>query len=148
VLVSNRAANTISKIDLQTLSRGRPVPGPGGPDDMELLSDGKTCWSRRAGPASSRMIDTTSQEGRAPGQGGQVAARRVDAGPCSRASKKLGSCARWPSLIGCGRARRGACDKPVYLTFDTGHMGVAPLVAECCKRQQVKAPSSWPTRRR
>jgi peptidoglycan-N-acetylmuramic acid deacetylase len=32
-----------------------------------------------------------------------------------------------------------ACDKPVYLTFDTGHMGVAPLVAEVLNRQQVKA---------
>ena len=29
--------------------------------------------------------------------------------------------------------------KPVYLTFDTGHMGVAPLVAEVLKRQGVKA---------
>lgn len=32
-----------------------------------------------------------------------------------------------------------ACDKPVYLTLDTGHMGVAPLVAEVLQRQQVKA---------
>ena len=32
-----------------------------------------------------------------------------------------------------------ACDKPVYLSFDTGHMGVAPLVAEVLKRQGVKA---------
>jgi peptidoglycan/xylan/chitin deacetylase (PgdA/CDA1 family) len=32
-----------------------------------------------------------------------------------------------------------ACDKPVYLTFDTGHMAVAPLIAEVLKRQQVKA---------
>lgn len=32
-----------------------------------------------------------------------------------------------------------ACDKPVYLSFDTGHMGVAPLVAEVLNRQQVKA---------
>jgi peptidoglycan-N-acetylmuramic acid deacetylase len=31
-----------------------------------------------------------------------------------------------------------ACDKPVYLTFDTGHMAVAPLVAEVLGRQQVK----------
>ena len=31
-----------------------------------------------------------------------------------------------------------ACDKPVYLTFDTGHMGVAPLVAEVLKRQNVR----------
>jgi peptidoglycan/xylan/chitin deacetylase (PgdA/CDA1 family) len=30
------------------------------------------------------------------------------------------------------------CAKPVYLTFDTGHMGVADLVAEVLKRQQVK----------
>ncbi len=28
--------------------------------------------------------------------------------------------------------------KPLYLTFDTGHMGVAPLVAEVLKRQDVK----------
>ena len=31
-----------------------------------------------------------------------------------------------------------ACDKPVYLTFDSGHMGVAPLVAEVLKRHDVK----------
>ena len=31
-----------------------------------------------------------------------------------------------------------ACDKPLYLTFDTGHMGVAPLVAEVLARQQVQ----------
>ena len=31
-----------------------------------------------------------------------------------------------------------ACTRPVYLTFDTGHMGVAPLVAEVLARQQVK----------
>ena len=31
-----------------------------------------------------------------------------------------------------------ACDKPLYLSFDTGHMGVAPLVAEVLARQQVK----------
>ena len=32
-----------------------------------------------------------------------------------------------------------ACTKPVYLTFDTGHMGVAPLVADVLRRQQVRA---------
>lgn len=31
------------------------------------------------------------------------------------------------------------CDKPVYLTFDTGHMEVAPLVAEVLQRHQIKA---------
>lgn len=32
-----------------------------------------------------------------------------------------------------------ACVKPVYLTIDTGHMGVAPLVADVLARHQVKA---------
>jgi peptidoglycan/xylan/chitin deacetylase (PgdA/CDA1 family) len=31
-----------------------------------------------------------------------------------------------------------SCDKPAYLTLDTGHMGVAPLVADVLNRQQVK----------
>ncbi|MBU0916881.1 polysaccharide deacetylase family protein [Aquabacterium parvum] len=31
------------------------------------------------------------------------------------------------------------CDKPVYLTIDTGHMGVASLVADVLTRHQVKA---------
>lgn len=31
-----------------------------------------------------------------------------------------------------------ACDKPVYLTFDTGHMGVAPLIADVLRRHDVK----------
>lgn len=31
-----------------------------------------------------------------------------------------------------------ACDQPVYLTFDTGHMGIAPLVAEVLQRQDVR----------
>ena len=31
------------------------------------------------------------------------------------------------------------CERPVYLTFDTGHMGVAPLVAEVLARQGVLA---------
>jgi peptidoglycan/xylan/chitin deacetylase (PgdA/CDA1 family) len=41
------------------------------------------------------------------------------------------------SLI-CGPAQ-AACEKPVYLTLDTGHMGVAPLVADVLKRQHVLA---------
>ena len=32
-----------------------------------------------------------------------------------------------------------ACTQPVYLSFDTGHMAVAPLVAEVLKRHDVKA---------
>ena len=38
-----------------------------------------------------------------------------------------------------GAAGQNDCKKPLYLTFDTGHMEVAPLVAEVLKRQQVRA---------
>ena len=31
-----------------------------------------------------------------------------------------------------------ACEKPVYLTLDTGHMGVADLIADVLNRQQVR----------
>ncbi len=36
-------------------------------------------------------------------------------------------------------ATAAGCTRPVYLSFDTGHMGVAPLVAEVLQRHQVKA---------
>lgn len=42
VLVSNRAANFINKIDTATLTVVDKFPGPSGPDDMEVLGDGKT----------------------------------------------------------------------------------------------------------
>ena len=46
-------------------------------------------------------------------------------------------------LIAClalvpGIAGAKSCEKPVYLTFDTGHMDIAPLVAEILKRQEVR----------
>ncbi|MFT4195158.1 polysaccharide deacetylase family protein [Ottowia sp.] len=48
-------------------------------------------------------------------------------------------------LIAAGACPAGAIGQkdaetcaPVYLTFDTGHMGVAPLIAEVLKRHQVK----------
>jgi peptidoglycan/xylan/chitin deacetylase (PgdA/CDA1 family) len=34
--------------------------------------------------------------------------------------------------------RAQPCDKPLYLTFDTGHMEVAPLVAEVLRRHDVQ----------
>jgi peptidoglycan-N-acetylmuramic acid deacetylase len=37
-----------------------------------------------------------------------------------------------------GLALAATCSQPVYLTFDTGHMGVAPLVADVLKRHDVK----------
>ena len=37
-----------------------------------------------------------------------------------------------------GASALNDCKNPVYLTFDTGHMGIAPLVAEVLQRQNVK----------
>jgi peptidoglycan-N-acetylmuramic acid deacetylase len=45
-----------------------------------------------------------------------------------------GALAAFTALAGTAQA----CDKPVYLTFDTGHMEVAPLVAEVLKKHDVK----------
>jgi DNA-binding beta-propeller fold protein YncE len=52
VFVSNRVANTISMIDMQSLSVVADLPGPGGPDCMEVLADGRTLlvssrWARK-----------------------------------------------------------------------------------------------------
>lgn len=52
LFVSNRVANTISLIDTQTMSVVSELPGPGGPDCMELLSDRRTLllssrWARK-----------------------------------------------------------------------------------------------------
>ena len=45
------------------------------------------------------------------------------------------ACATVPAA---GAQEAVACDKPVYLTLDTGHMGIAPLVADVLKRQNVR----------
>jgi len=51
----------------------------------------------------------------------------------------------WPFALQPAQAAQASaatdkpCDKPVYLTIDTGHMGVAPLIVDVLKRQQVKA---------
>ncbi len=52
VFVSNRVANTISQIDYLNLTVTAEYPGPGGPDCMEMLSDGRTLlvssrWARK-----------------------------------------------------------------------------------------------------
>lgn len=62
VLVSNRAANTISKIDLATLTVVDQYPAPAGPDDMEVLTDGRTLLvtSRWAGKLTE--IDTAAHK--------------------------------------------------------------------------------------
>lgn len=52
VFVSNRVANTISKIDLQTLEAVASYAAPGGPDCMDLSADGRwlyftSRWARK-----------------------------------------------------------------------------------------------------
>jgi len=62
VFVSNRVANTISKLDLQTLQVMATYPAPGGPDCMEVLAGGRyllttSRWARRL-----TIIDTEKGE--------------------------------------------------------------------------------------
>ena len=58
-----------------------------------------------------------------------------------RASKWLLVCLAWGHAVAMASAEipAAACSKPVYLTFDTGHMEVAPLIADVLQRQQVRA---------
>ncbi len=42
VFISNRVANTVSRIDLATLKVSDEYPAPGGPDCMDVSADGKT----------------------------------------------------------------------------------------------------------
>ena len=62
VYVSNRVANTISKIDFTTMAVVDTYPAPGGPDCMEVSSDGKFIFvtSRWAGKLS--VIDVASRQ--------------------------------------------------------------------------------------
>jgi len=60
VLVSNRAGNTISKIDMQSLAVVDTYIAPSGPDDMEILPDGHTLifTSRWAGKLTQLDMNT------------------------------------------------------------------------------------------
>lgn len=73
VFVSNRVANTISQIDHQALAVVAELPGPGGPDDMDLLADGKTLmvasrWARKLSfiDLPSRKVVRQIEVGRSP----------------------------------------------------------------------------------
>jgi YVTN family beta-propeller protein len=63
VFVTNRVANSISLLNMQTLEKISEITGlPAGPDDMELTPDGKTLWitlrfSKRVG-----VIDVPSMK--------------------------------------------------------------------------------------
>ena len=62
VFVSNRVANSISKIDYQTMTVVDTLPGPSGPDDMEVSGDGRTLFvaSRWAGKLT--VVDIASRK--------------------------------------------------------------------------------------
>ena len=56
--------------------------------------------------------------------------------------RRRGSAALRAALLGLATAHAlpaaaATCDKPVYLTFDTGHMAVAPLIADVLRRHAV-----------
>ena len=62
VYVSNRVANTITKIDLQTLEAVEEYPAPGGPDCMDVSANGKLImvtsrWARKLS-----VIDTEKKK--------------------------------------------------------------------------------------
>lgn len=60
--------------------------------------------------------------------------------PAAESLRRCGLGALLALLCVAGRAAtpEAGCGKPLYLTFDTGHMGVAPLIAEVLARQQVR----------
>jgi YVTN family beta-propeller protein len=62
VFVSNRVANTISKIDYQSMTVVDSLPGPSGPDDMDVSADGRLIFlaSRWAGKLT--VIDVASRQ--------------------------------------------------------------------------------------
>lgn len=60
VFVSNRVANTISRIDLQTLQVKNTYAVPGGPDCMDLSADGKTLLVTSRWAKKLSVLDLTS----------------------------------------------------------------------------------------
>ena len=62
VLVSNRVANTISKIDFQTMTVVDQYPGPGGPDCMDLTADGRYILLSSRWAQKLSVIDTTTRQ--------------------------------------------------------------------------------------
>ena len=62
VLVSNRVANTISKIDFQTLTVVDQFPAPGGPDCMDLSADGRYIFVTSRWIKKLTVIDTQTRK--------------------------------------------------------------------------------------
>ena len=53
-------------------------------------------------------------------------------------SRLIGLCSIVACVYSTGVSALPTCENPVYLTLDTGHMDIAPLVADVLKRQDVK----------
>ena len=62
VLVSNRVANTISKIDFQTLAVVDQFQAPGGPDCMDLSADGRYIYVASRWIKRLTVIDTQTHK--------------------------------------------------------------------------------------
>jgi YVTN family beta-propeller protein len=62
VFVSNRVANTISKIDFRSMTVVDNYPAPGGPDCMDLSSDGKTILVASRWAQKLSVIDTETHK--------------------------------------------------------------------------------------
>lgn len=62
VYVSNRVANSISKIDLTTFAVVDSYPAPGGPDCMEVSNDGKFIFVTSRWARKLSVIDVTSRK--------------------------------------------------------------------------------------
>lgn len=60
--VSNRVANTISKIDYATQQVVDNYPAPGGPDCMDISSDGKLIYVASRWARKLTVIDTTTRK--------------------------------------------------------------------------------------
>lgn len=62
VLVSNRVANTINKIDFQTMTVVDNYPAPSGPDCMDVSADGRFIYVTSRWARKLTIIDTTTRE--------------------------------------------------------------------------------------
>jgi len=62
VLVSNRVANTISKIDFQALAVVDQFPAPGGPDCLDLSADGRYIYVASRWIKKLTVIDTKTRK--------------------------------------------------------------------------------------
>ena len=62
VYVSNRVDNTISKINYQSMAVVDKLPGPGGPDDMDLSKDGRYILLASRWAKKLSVIDTTTRQ--------------------------------------------------------------------------------------